>query len=52
MRMALASGDNFEDTETDNNEPLADQSCASVADSTNLKDGGGIDADAKDNIRS
>lgn len=52
MRMPLASGDNIEDTETDSNEPLYDESCASAVDHTNLKDGGGTDAGAKDNIRS
>ncbi|KAG2321496.1 hypothetical protein Bca52824_014709 [Brassica carinata] len=50
-RMALSSGDNTEDAEADNNEPLDDQASASAADNT--KDDGGIDAaDAKDNIKS
>ncbi|CAH8348268.1 unnamed protein product [Eruca vesicaria subsp. sativa] len=50
--MALTSGDNIEDTETVNNEPLDGQSRASAVDKTNLKDDGGNDADAKDNIKS
>lgn len=47
-RMALSSGDNTEDADADNNEPLDDQASASVA-----KDDGGNDtADAKEDIKS
>ncbi|CAN8239059.1 unnamed protein product [Cochlearia groenlandica] len=44
-RMAYSSGENTEDSETYNNEPLDDQACASAVDS---KD----DGDVKDNIKS
>lgn len=41
------------DAEADNSEPLGDQqACASAVDNTNLKDDGGSDADAKDDIKS
>ncbi|XP_056856279.1 uncharacterized protein LOC130505698, partial [Raphanus sativus] len=52
-RMALSSGDNTEDAEADNNEPLDDQASASAADNAK-DDGGGIDAAdaAKDNVKS
>ncbi|KAL1218455.1 hypothetical protein V5N11_001625 [Cardamine amara subsp. amara] len=50
-RMAYVSGENTEDSETDNNESLDDQASASAVDNTNLKDDGG-DVDAKDNIKS
>ncbi|CAH8363896.1 unnamed protein product [Eruca vesicaria subsp. sativa] len=50
-RMALSSGENTEDAEADNNEPLDDQASASAVD--NAKDDGGIDAaGGKDNIKS
>ncbi|KAJ0241305.1 cAMP-regulated phosphoprotein 19-related protein [Hirschfeldia incana] len=52
-RMALSSGDNTEDAEADNNEPLDDQASASAAENA-AKDDGSIDAagDAKDKIKS
>ncbi|EOA35858.1 hypothetical protein CARUB_v10021098mg [Capsella rubella] len=50
-RMAYSSGDT-EDSETDNNESPDEKSSASAVDNTNLKDDGGSDGDAKDNIKS
>ncbi|ESQ28294.1 hypothetical protein EUTSA_v10019298mg [Eutrema salsugineum] len=50
-RMALASGP--EDCETDNNEPLDDQACASPVNDANSKDDGSSgDGDVKDSIKS
>uniref|UniRef100_A0A1J3IUB4 cAMP-regulated phosphoprotein 19-related protein n=1 Tax=Noccaea caerulescens TaxID=107243 RepID=A0A1J3IUB4_NOCCA len=46
-RMAYSSGDNTEDSETDNNESPD----GSAVDATSLKKDGGSDGDAKDNIK-